>query len=79
MVTEFPEYYMKFGLNVSYYRKLRGYTQQSFADALGVSISHIGKIESTSELSTTGVSMELIFKMARELDIPPIKLFDFDR
>jgi transcriptional regulator with XRE-family HTH domain len=35
----------RFGNRLRAYRKLKGYTQQGFADQLGVSISVLGSIE----------------------------------
>ena len=35
METEYREQFIKFGLKVQYYRKLRGMTQEAFADEIG--------------------------------------------
>ena len=32
MKTEYQEQYIRFGLKVQYYRKLKGLTQEAFAD-----------------------------------------------
>lgn len=46
METEYREQFIKFGLKVQYYRKLRGMTQEAFADEIGKSWSFVAKIES---------------------------------
>ena len=37
METQYREQYIRFGLRVQYYRKLRGLTQETFADKIGKS------------------------------------------
>ncbi|MEA4988506.1 MAG: helix-turn-helix transcriptional regulator [Anaerovorax sp.] len=74
METEFTENFIKFGLKVQYYRKLRGYTQEAFADEIGKSWSFVAKIESPTRVF--GVSMETMFKIAQVLQVPVSKLFE---
>ena len=74
METEYREQYIRFGLKVQYYRKLRGLTQEAFADRVGKSWSYIAKIESPTR--AFGVSMETLFKMAEMLEVPVSKLFE---
>lgn len=74
MKTRYEERYIRFGLKVQYYRKLRGLTQEAFADKLGKSWSYVSKIESPSR--AFGVSMETLFTIAEVLDIPASKLFE---
>lgn len=74
METKFEENFIRFGLKVQYYRKLRGYTQENFADQIGKSWSFVAKIESPSR--PFGVSMETLFTIANVLDVPVSKLFD---
>lgn len=74
METEFREQYIRFGLKVQYYRKLRGYTQEAFADEIGKSWSFVAKIESPTRVF--GVSMETLFKIAEVLQVPVSKLFE---
>lgn len=74
MKTRYKERYIRFGLKVQYYRKLRGLTQETFADKLGKSWSYVSKIESPSR--AFGVSMETLFTIAEVLDIPASKLFE---
>ncbi len=74
MKTEYREQYIRFGLKVQYYRKLRGLTQEAFADQIGRSWSFVAKVESPTR--PFGVSMETLFKIAEALDVPISKLFE---
>jgi len=74
METEYREQYIRFGLKVQYYRKLRGFTQEAFADEIGKSWSFVAKIESPTRVF--GVSMETLFKIAEVLQVPVSKLFE---
>lgn len=74
METQYREQYIRFGLKVQYYRKLRGLTQEAFADKIGKSWSFVAKIESPTRVF--GASMETLFKIAQALDIPVSKLFE---
>lgn len=74
MDTKYREQYIRFGLKVQYYRKLRGLTQEAFADEIGKSWSFVAKIESPTR--AFGVSMETMFKIAEVLDVPVAKLFE---
>ncbi len=74
METKYREQYIKFGLKVQYYRKLRGMTQEAFADAIDKSWSFVAKIESPTR--PFGVSMETLFTIADVLQVPVSKLFE---
>ena len=74
METAYKEQYIRFGLRVQYYRKLRGLTQEAFADQIGRSWSFVAKIESPTR--PFGVSMETLFKIDSVLDVPVSKLFE---
>ena len=77
MVRENHEYYqryIRFGLKVQYYRKLRGMTQEAFAEAIDRSWSFVAKIEGPTQ--AFGVSMDTLFKMADVLGIPASKLLE---
>ncbi len=74
MQTKYEQQYIRFGLKVQYFRKLRGMTQEAFADQLGLSWSYVAKIESPTR--AFGVSMETLFKIAEILNVPVAKLFE---
>lgn len=65
--------YKLLGLNIAYYRKLNGYTQESFAEKLEIDRTTVSKIE----LATCGVSLDLLFDISELLNVPINKLFDF--
>ena len=74
METQYREQYICVGLKVHYYRKLRGLTQEAFADKIGKSWSFVAKVESPTR--AFGVSMETLFKIAEVLEVPVSKLFE---
>lgn len=73
MKTIHKDKYRLLGLNVAYYRKLKGYTQEALAEKLDVDRTTVSKIE----LATSGVSVDLIFDIADLFEIPVEKLFVF--
>lgn len=74
MTSKYDSQYIRFGLRVAYFRKLRGYTQEALADAIGMSWSYIAKVESPTR--PFGVSFETLFKIADVLEVPVSKLFE---
>ena len=74
METQYQEQYIRFGLKVQYYRKLKGLTQEAFADKIGKSWSFVAKVESPTR--AFGVSMETLFKIAEALEVPVSKLVE---
>lgn len=73
MKINHKENYRLLGLNIAYYRKLNGYTQEALAEKLDVDRTTISKIE----LATSGVSLDLLFDIADLFEIPVEKLFVF--
>ena len=65
--------YKNLGLNISYFRKSRGYTQIELAEILDIDRSHLSAIE----LANVGVSLDILFKLCEALEITPKELFDF--
>ncbi|MFB6469352.1 helix-turn-helix domain-containing protein [Cytobacillus sp. Hz8] len=55
----------KWGRRIRAFRKLKGYTQESFAKELGVSVSILGEVERGNRMPTT----ELIEQIAHLLNI----------
>ena len=60
---------------VRYYRRKKGYTQVRLAELAGVSRQHIVSVESTK--MSRGISLELVFNIARALEVEPYMLFKF--
>lgn len=73
MKINHKEKYRLLGLNIAYYRKLNGYTQEALAEKLDVDRTTISKIE----LATSGVSLDLLFDIADLFEISVEKLFVF--
>ena len=76
MQTEYAERYITLGLKIAYYRKKRGYTQESFAEKVGISLNFLAQVEGTG--TVRGVSLETLFKMADALQVAPSKLPEDD-
>ena len=66
---------MELGLNIAYYRKLKGMTQAQLAQEVGISRTHISNIEAPK--MATQISVETLLKVADVLDIKTWKLFAF--
>ena len=76
MQTELLEKYRILGLKIAYYRKKAGYTQEVFAEKINKSVNFLAEVEGTG--TTSGVSLETLFKMASVLQIPASKLLEDD-
>lgn len=72
MQRENFEEYRLLGLNISYYRKLRGLSQMQLADAIGISRTHMSRVENND----SAVSLDVVFRIARVLEIPVSRLFE---
>ena len=73
MKANYIDLYVKFGLNIVYYRKKKKLTQLQLAELVEVDRSHISAIE----LGKVGVSFDVLFKLCEVLDVSPKDLFDF--
>ena len=60
------------GLNILYYRKEKGYTQQQLAEMTSYSKNHIQQIETAKATP----SVIALLDIAQALDIPVSKLFE---
>lgn len=76
MQDEFRDYYKMIGLKVSYYRKIKGFTQEQLAERMGVGTSFIGQIEAVN--IAKAISLDTLFRISKALDVPPHKFLDFD-
>ena len=73
MEHEHQEEYRKLGLNISFYRKAAGLSQIQLADKIDISRTHMSRIEN----SDCAVSLDVVFRIAKALDVPVCKLFEF--
>lgn len=71
------EEYKRIGLNIAYYRKLKGLTQLQLAEQVDISRTHISNIEAPKK--STAISLELLLNIADILDIPASALLNFDK
>lgn len=66
--------YIALGLNIAYYRKREGMTQDQLAEKAGLSRSYPGEIEAPNMITT--LSLEALFNIAQALGIPASRLLE---
>ena len=74
-MSKHEQEYKMIGLNVAYYRKLKGISQLQLAELIGLSRTHISNIEAPN--MPTAVSLDTLLDIADTLNIPAKKLLDF--
>ena len=73
MARQHHDEYRKLGLNIAYYRKERGLSQMRLAEMIDISRTHMSRIENND----CAVSLDVIFSIAKALQVPVVKLFEF--
>ena len=68
--------YRKLGLKISYYRKLRGFTQEKLAERLDKNLAFIGAVEAPN--IDRAVSLDTLFDIAEALEVPAYRFLQFD-
>ena len=76
MRADYRERFRILGLRIAYYRKMRGMTQEQFAEAIGRSVSFVSQIEANNAAEVKGVSLETLFLMSEKLGISMARLFE---
>lgn len=76
MKMEFKDNYIKIGLKISYYRKLKSLTQEQLAEILDCGVSFIGQIEAPNIYKS--ISLDTLSRIAKALEVPPHKLLYFE-
>lgn len=76
MDEQFREEYVQLGLKIAYYRKLRGYTQETLAEEIDRSAAFIGHVEAPNVQKS--VSLDTLFAISKVLEVPVYKFFKFD-
>ena len=71
MKEQYYEKYRRIGLKISYYRKLKGITQEQLAEMIDKDLAFIGAVEAPNVNRT--VSLDTLFDIAAALDVPPYK------
>ena len=77
MKEKHTQEYKMIGLNIAYYRKLKGITQLQLAEAINISRTHMSNIEAPN--MPTSVSLETLFDISDALEIPLANLLNFNR
>lgn len=70
MIDKYKSRYRTLGLNIAYYRKKLGLTQEQLAEKAGVERSRISK----TEIAWIGTSLDMVYRIADALEIEPYKL-----
>lgn len=76
MKEKYYDKYRTIGLKISYYRKLRGLTQEQLAEKINKNLAFIGAVEAPNVNRT--VSLDTLFDIAEALDVPPYKFLTED-
>ena len=76
MREDYRERFRILGLRIAYYRKMRGMTQEQFAEAIGRSVSFVSQIEANNAAEVKGVSLETLFLMSEKLGVSMARLFE---
>lgn len=72
---EYFDMLTRIGLNIAYYRKLNNLTQIELAEKTDLSRTTVGCIEAPDK--HYGMALNTVYRIAKALDIPMRKLFDF--
>ena len=70
MQIEHLEQYRKLGLNIAYYRKRLGFSQEQLAEIVNISRTHVSRIETAD----CAVSLDVLFDFAAALEVEPYQL-----
>ena len=70
------ERYRQIGLKISYFRRLRGLTQEALAEKVNRTPAFIGHVEAPN--IDKAISLDTLFDIADTLDIPPKRFLEFD-
>lgn len=76
MRENYRERFRILGLRIAYYRKMRGMTQEQFAEAIDRSVSFVSQIEANNAAEVKGVSLETLFLMSEKLGVSMARLFE---
>ena len=65
------ERFRRLGLNIAYQRKINGLTQERLSEKIGISRTHLGRIET----GDCAPSVEVLFDLAEALGISADRFF----
>lgn len=69
------EQYKMIGLNIAYYRKLKGLTQMQLSEIVNISRTHMSNIEAPNV--PTSISLETLLDIAEALEVTLAQLLNF--
>ena len=75
MEDKYKQNFKIIGLNIAYYRKLKGLSQMQLAEKANISRTHLSNIEAPN--MPTSISLETLFDIAEILDVPAAYLLFF--
>lgn len=75
MTQKHEQEFKKIGLNIAYFRKLKGFSQLQLAETVGISRTHMSNIEAPN--MPTSISLETLMDIADALEIPVQSLLSF--
>ena len=75
MEDKYKQNFKIIGLNIAYYRKLKGLSQMQLAEKANISRTHLSNIEAPN--MPTSISLETLFDIDEILDVPAAYLLSF--
>ena len=69
---EYEDRFRQLGVRIAYFRKLRGYTQETFCEKLDISVSYYSQIEAMGCYKP--ISLKTLYRIADALEVDPYKL-----
>ena len=74
MANRHENRFIQLGLNIAYYRKLKGMTQICLAERVGISRTHMSNIEAPGV--DKSMSIDVLYDLAEALGVEPSKLLE---
>ena len=71
MQNKYYKDYKNLGMNIAFYRKLRGISQEKLSEMVNISRTHMSRIETAD----CAVSLDVVFALADALQVELYKLF----
>ena len=75
-VSRFRDNYIGIGIRISYFRRLRGLSQEQLAERAGISPGFLSQVEAPGMAG--GLSLNTLFAISEVLDVPAYKLLQLD-
>ena len=75
-VSRFRDNYIGIGIRISYFRRLRGLSQEQLAERAGISPGFLSQVEAPG--MAVGLSLNTLFAISGVLDVPAYKLLQLD-